>query len=185
MSNEIEYIFTSNRLGFRNWNKDDLPLFERLNSNPTVMRYFPKVLSDKASAKLMTKFTNHFEENGFTYYAVDMLSNSKFIGFIGLQHQSYSAPFTPAIDIGWRLLPNAWNKGYATEGALSCIAYAFNELKLSKLVSVCPKSNKTSERVMQKAGMVKQGEFNHPKLTNYPNLQKCVWYQLLNPAGTF
>lgn len=33
---------------------------------------------------------------------------------------------------------------------------------------------------MKKIGMIKKGEFNHPKLKDYPDLEKCVWYEMNN-----
>ena len=96
-------------------------------------------------------------------------------------YQTYEAPFTPITDIGWRLKKSAWGKGYATEGAKVCLDYAFKQLKLDSVASVCPTVNIPSENVMKKIGMTKQGTFKHPKLTDYPKLEECVWYKIENP----
>jgi RimJ/RimL family protein N-acetyltransferase len=116
-------------------------------------------------------------ETGFTYFAVDRLDANEFIGFIGLSRQSYEAPFTPCVDIGWRLVPSAWQSGYATEGAMRCLQYATNELQLDAVYAVAPKVNKRSERVMIKAGMEKVTEFNHPLLAGHAVLNPCVVYK--------
>jgi RimJ/RimL family protein N-acetyltransferase len=83
-------------------------------------------------------------------FRVDKLENNEFIGFIGLSEKSFEAEFTPCIDIGWRLSSEEWNKGYATEGAKRCLEYANEVLKLEKIVSIAPKINVKSERVMEK-----------------------------------
>ena len=172
------YLFTSGRLGFRNWTVTDLASFIGLNADSRVMEYFPSTLEPSESKALMTRLQNQFSEKGYTYFAVEVKEFGKWIGFIGLSYQVYAAPFTPAVDIGWRLLPEAWGKGYASEGARRCLDYAFDTLSLDQVVSVCPRSNKNSERVMQRIGMQRKDAFKHPKLAGYPNLEHCVWYEI-------
>ncbi len=173
------YIFSSERLGFRSWENEDLEEFAKLNSDEDVMEHFPKTLSNKEVVELIVKLKDHFVENGFTYYAVDILETNEFIGMIGLAAQKYITKFTPAIDIGWRLKRSAWGKGYATEGAKRCLDYGFSELGLNKIVSVTTIKNTKSENVMKKIGMTKKGEFNHPELADYPEYEKHVCYEIV------
>ena len=121
-----------------------------------------------------------YEKYGYTYYATELLETGEFIGFIGLAYQEYKSEFTPAPDIGWRLKKSAWGKGYATEGALRCLEFAFQDLKLKSLISTCTVANFKSERVMKKIRMEKKGEFDHPRLSEYPHIAKCVWYEIEN-----
>jgi len=69
--NKDQYIFKSERLGFRNWTNDDLDEFAKLNSDEEVMEHFPKTLTKNEVGDLIKKLKNHFSENGFTYYATD------------------------------------------------------------------------------------------------------------------
>jgi len=173
-----EYIFKSERLGFRNWRNEDLEEFEQLNSDEAVMEHFPKTLTKNEVEDLIKELKNHFSENGFTYYATEILETKEFIGMIGLAFQEYKTKFTPAIDIGWRLKRSAWGKGYATEGAKRCLEYAFNELKISRIISVCTVNNNKSENVMNKIGMTKKGAFNHPELISHPEYEKHFCYEI-------
>lgn len=173
-----DYIFTSERLGFRNWTRKDLPDFAALNADPEVMEHLPKPLTEKESEDFLSRLQKHYEQWGFNYFATEILRTGEQIGFIGLAYQDYQAAFTPAVDIGWRLKRSAWGKGYATEGAKRCVDYAFNELDMDRIISTCTKSNSRSELVMCKIGMTKKGTFLHPKLKDFPNYQKCVWYEL-------
>ena len=177
-----EYLFTSERLGFRNWREEDLEEFAQLNSDEAVMEHFPKTLSEKEVEELITRLKNHFVENGFTYYATEVLATKEFIGMIGLAFQKYETHFTPAIDIGWRLKREAWGKGYATEGAKRCLEHGFNDLELDKIIAVCTVKNKKSENVMKKIGMIKKGEFNHPKMIHHPEYEKCFCYEIVSPS---
>ncbi len=171
------YLFTSARLGFRNWTGNDLEEFASLNADVEVMQHFPKTLTRKETEEFLIRLQNHFDKTGYTYFAVDVLETNEFIGFIGLVHQEYKSPFTPATDIGWRLKKSAWGKGFATEGAKRCLEFAFSNLGLTKIIATCTLNNKNSENVMQKIGMTKVGEFNHPRLKDYPEMERCVCYE--------
>lgn len=176
--NTSPYIFTSARLGFRNWEARDTQAFVIMNANAAVMKYFPFRLTPQQTQQSIEKFKSQLEENGYTYYAVDILDTGEFIGFIGLSKKDFDSPFTPATDIGWRLKPSVWGKGYATEGAERCLKFAFEDLKLKEIISICPSVNTPSEAVMKKIGMTKVGSFNHPQLHDFPALEECFCYKI-------
>ena len=173
-----EYIFKSERLGFRNWTKNDLTEFAKINADLEVMEHFPKPLTKKETAELIDRFENHYTKKGHTYFATEILESEELIGFIGLAFQDYKTDFTPAIDIGWRLKKSAWGKGFATEGAKKCLDFGFNKLNLDKIISTCTEKNSKSENVMKKIGMEKIGKFNHPKLKEFPEYEKCICYKI-------
>jgi len=175
-----KYIFKSQRLGFRNWTKEDLSEFAKINSDSDVMEHFPKPLTKEETAEFIDRLQKHYEKNGYNYFAAEILDSGELIGFIGLAYQDYETDFTPATDVGWRLKKTAWGKGYATEGAKRCLEFAFEELGLEKVISTCTLRNTKSEHVMQKIGMSKKGEFKHPRLSNYPDFEDCVWYEIEN-----
>ncbi len=172
-----EVLFTSDRLLFRSWKNKDLRALVTLNSNPLVMEYFPTLLHEKDCEKFLHSMQKQLEQNEFCYFAVEVLQTKEFIGFIGLSEQTYPIDFNPSVDIGWRLLPKYWGKGYATEGAKACLQYGFNQINLKKIVAVAPIVNQNSIAVMKKIGMQKVKEFKHPKLLEYPALKKCVLYE--------
>jgi len=172
------YHFTSARIGFRLWEEKDLENLHTLCSNVRVMEHFPSPLDKEQTEHFLHRLMKVYNETKTCYYAVESLSTSAFMGFIGVTYQDYEAPCCPAFDIGWRLLPDFWGKGYATEGAKRSMEYAFEHLDLEHIMAVCTSTNKPSERVMQKIGMQKKGSFKHPKLVNYPALETCIWYSI-------
>jgi RimJ/RimL family protein N-acetyltransferase len=121
-----------------------------------------------------------FADNKFCYFAVDLLETNKLIGFIGLSQMTFDSPFTPCVDIGWRIGFQYWNHGYATEGANRCLQYAFDDLKLKEVFSVAPLVNTKSIAIMRKIGMIQQSQFEHPLLTNYEHLKKCALFYMAN-----
>ena len=173
---EGKYIFQSDRLGFRNWEETDLDEMFEINSDKDVMEFFPAFPTKEQTAEFIERMNNQFLDSKFCYFAVDKLDNQEFIGFIGLSKQTYDANFTPCIDIGWRIKSSEWNKGFATEGAKKCLDYAFNDLGIEKVYSVAPKINIKSEHIMNKIGMKKLYEFDHPLLLNDSRLKCCVLY---------
>ena len=60
------YLFKSERLGFRNWEQADLEEFVKLNADEKVMEHFPKTLSLDEVRKLVEKLKNQFETFRFT-----------------------------------------------------------------------------------------------------------------------
>ena len=175
---EKKYIFKSKRLEFRNWKKEDLVEFAKINADLEVMEHFPKPLTKNETLSFILRLQNHYKKNGYSYFATEILETGELIGFIGLAYQDYETDFTPAVDIGWRLKKSAWGNGYATEGAKKCLDFAFNKLKLEKVISTYTVKNSKSENVMKKIGMVKKGGFNHPKLKEYPEYEKCICYEI-------
>jgi len=176
------YLFTSKRLGFRKWNLKDLDTLFEINSDDAVMEFFPFKPSRGDTKNFIGRMQKMQEEKGFCYFAVEIIENSEFIGFIGLCEQSYLQELNPFVDIGWRLAKNSWNQGFATEGALACLEYGFTTVGLEKIYSVAPKINKKSELIMKKIGMYYVRNFEHPKLLDYPNLKTCVFYEISKPV---
>ncbi|MBO9631866.1 MAG: GNAT family N-acetyltransferase [Chitinophagaceae bacterium] len=172
------YLFKSARLGFRNWTDADIAPFAALNADPVVMEFFPNTRTYDETASLVDKFRHDFEQNGFCFFAVDQLDTGAFIGFIGLNKPSFDAYFMPCVEIGWRLIKSVWGQGFATEGAIRCLEYAFDELNLEEVYSFTALINKRSERIMQKAGMEKVGEFSHPVLEAHHPLAMHSLYRL-------
>ena len=171
------YIFTSERLGFRNWDFTDIDKMYELNSDEKVMEFFPSFPTYKQTIEFVERMKNQFEYKGFCYFAVDKLYDNEFIGFVGLSEQNYVPDLTTCIDIGWRIKSSEWNKGFASEGAKKCLDYAFNHLKLENVYSIAPKVNAKSEHIMKKIGLKKQYEFEHPLLINNDRLKTCVLYK--------
>lgn len=177
MNDTKKYIFTSERLGFRNWNLTDIDKMHEINSDEKVMEFFPSIPTKEQTKEFIERMQNLFANKGFCYFAVDKLEDNEFIGFIGLSEQTYKADFTPCIDIGWRIKSSEWNKGFASEGAKKCLEYALNDLKVKNIYSIAPKINTKSEHIMTKIGLKKQYEFEHSLLTNFEKLKTCLLYK--------
>jgi RimJ/RimL family protein N-acetyltransferase len=189
MTPESTYIISTPRLGLRRWLPADVEPFARMNQDPVVREFFPNLMTFDESRASVRVIERHFDEYGYGLYVVDLLSTGEFIGFTGFSHPSFDAWFVPCVEIGWRLLPEAWGQGYATEAARECLRHGFGVLGLTKVLSFTAVLNTRSERVMQKIGMTRVGEFGHPGVAQGHVLRPHVLYEMklsqVNRAGKF
>lgn len=171
---------TTQRLVLRRWVKEDLAPFAALNSDPEVMEHFPSTINETETAILIARFELSFEENGFGIWAVEIAWARTFIGFCGLLPVGFDAPFTPAVEVGWRFAHASWGNGYATEAAVAAMTYGFNEGGLDEIVSFTVPANDRSWRVMERLGMRHDpdGDFEHPSLPEGDPLQPHVLYRI-------
>lgn len=168
--------FETERLVFRDWTESDLLEFQKMNKDPEVMEYFPKVLSDDETGELFDRIRSEFQTSGYGLYAVETKHDGQFIGFIGFHKVTFEAHFTPCIEIGWRLKRESWGNGYATEGARACLNYGVSKLGFDRIYSFTAKVNLRSESVMRKIGMKKVSEFKRPGLDADSPLCEHVLY---------
>jgi len=173
-----KYLFTSERLGFRNWIDSDVSKMIDISSDPDVMEFFPAIATKIQTVEFIDRMKLMYIEKGYCYFAVNQLKDESFIGFIGLCYQTYESQFTPGVDIGWRLNKKYWNNGLATEGAKKCLDYGLNKLGLKKIIATTPIINIKSIRIMEKVGMEKLTEFKHPRLRSDKRLEDCVCYEI-------
>lgn len=173
-----EYIFESERLGFRLWRKEDKVPFSRMNADINVMKYFSSVLTKKESNEFVDKIKGHFKLYGYGLWVVEIKATREFVGFIGFYTATFKAHFTPCVEIGWRLDSRYWHKGYATEGALKCLEYGFNILGFNSVFSFTSKLNQPSINVMKKIGLIEVGSFIHPKINKDNSLSEHVLYKI-------
>jgi RimJ/RimL family protein N-acetyltransferase len=184
VSTERSPILITERLILRHWRKSDRELFARLNADPRVMEFMPHALSKEDSDALSDRIEEHFREHGFGLCAVELRRGGSFIGFVGLNVPSFDAPFTPCVEIGWRLAAEYWGQGLATEGAHAIVRYGFETLDLDRLVSFTAPTNARSRRVMEKIGMTHDpaDDFDHPRLPAGHPLRPQVLYRLSRSA---
>lgn len=175
------YIINTERIGLRNWLEEDLNPFIDMNQDEQVMEFFPEKLSSSESERFFRKVIPLIEERGYAWFAAEHLEDNAFMGFVGLSHPSFEADFTPCLEIGWRLRSEFWGQGLATEAAQACLDFAWEDLKEKEVYSFTAVLNKRSEKVMQKIGMERVGEFNHPDVPEGNPLVPHVLYKIENP----
>jgi ribosomal-protein-alanine N-acetyltransferase len=149
-----------------------------MNQDPMVMRYFPRLATPEESGAMVKLINAFFDEHGYGLFAIELKATGDFIGYTGFTQPGFESWFTPCTEIGWRLRKEFWGQGYATEAAKACLECGFGQFGLKEIYSFTAVLNTPSERVMQRIGMTKVGEFDYPKVEEGHPLRKHVLYKI-------
>lgn len=185
----------SERLLLRAWRASDLPAFARLNADEAVHRFLPGPLSPEVSDALAEQIGAGLSNDGFGYWAVEKRgaasgSEEQFIGFVGVRPVTDLPSVRlrlghPAVELGWRLLPQFWGQGFATEAAQAAVDYAFSRLHVPEVVAFTVPGNAPSLRVMGRLGLRQDlaGDFEHPSLPEGHPLRPHQLFRRRAPGG--
>ena len=175
-----QHEIRTRRLLLRALREEDLDAFAEMNADPQVMRYFPATLSRDETIDAVARIRAVVEEHGFGMWAVEIPARAPFIGIVGLTRPSFTASFTPCVEVGWRLSAQHWGQGYATEAALASVRFGFERLGLDEILAWTTPDNGASRRVMEKIGMTRDaaGDFDHPRITVGHPRGRHVLYRL-------
>ncbi|HSJ01431.1 MAG: GNAT family N-acetyltransferase [Verrucomicrobium sp.] len=167
----------TDRLVLRQWQDSDIEPYAALNADARVMEHFPAPLTREASDAMALKCQKLIEERGWGLWAVELRESGQFIGHVGLHVPFWPLPFSPCVEIGWRLAFSAWGRGLATEAARAALRVGFEEAGLQEIVSFTALSNVRSQAVMERLGMKRApANFAHPALPpDSPLLEHCLY----------
>ena len=141
------------RLQLREFTLDDTDAVFEFQTNPNVLRFMggPGAVKTRDDAERLIRDTwlVEYEKYGYARYAVVHRGDQRVIGFCGLKYfPEFGMP-----DIGYRILPEYWGQGLATEAALAVVEYAHEVLKLGKLFGEVVDANAASINVLKKIGL--------------------------------
>ena len=144
------------RLKLRLINQNDIEDFHRLHSIPEVDYYNTLgIPEDIEASKIILNDLLKDQESGryFTFH-IELIKEKLFAGFIALKlgNSKYQSG-----EVWFKLMPEFWNKGIATEALLTVLGFGFNELKLHRIEAGCAVDNIGSSKVLEKVGMKKEG----------------------------
>jgi RimJ/RimL family protein N-acetyltransferase len=150
-----------------------------ITADPVVSEFFPSALSRQESDAFAARARDHITQNGFGLWAVEISGQASFVGAVGITRVLFEVPFVPAVEIGWRLAPPHWGKGYATEAARAALQDGFERFDFAEVVSFTSALNKRSQRVMQRLGMTHTpaDDFDHPRLPGH-RLERHFLYRI-------
>ena len=140
------------RLELRTFVPDDLEDMVRLDGDPRVMKYIAdgKPAARDAVAARLKRFIRYPKLNpDLGVWRAARRDSGATIGWFALNY----AGKTTDIEVGYRLLPDAWGQGFATEGATALVDYGFDDLGLHRIIGVTHPDNKASQRVLMNAGL--------------------------------
>jgi ribosomal-protein-alanine N-acetyltransferase len=152
-------ILETDRLRFATWTMEDWKAFQKLATDPLVVRYLGtgEPWSDERIQEFVARQCENWEKFGICLWKLLPKDSDTLIGICGLQHLAE----TPYVEIGWWLAPSHWGQGLATEAARHTLAYAFEVSNLERIVAIAQAANRDSIRVMEKIGMRFEREAVH------------------------
>jgi ribosomal-protein-alanine N-acetyltransferase len=149
------------------------------------MRLLDGVLGREESDAYIGRAEAHFADHGFCKWAVEAPDVSPLVGAVGLSFVRFQASFTPAVEVAWRLDRRYWGRGYATEAAQASVDDGFRRIGLTAVVAMTTLGNHASMRIMERLGMTRSFEFDHPRYPEDHPLCRHVLYRLasIRPTG--
>lgn len=149
------------RLILRDYVEADIEDYYKLKTDPDTM-YFVQDISlssrQEAKANLDAVLADAKSAHRRLYFfRAELKSTRELIGSIGYDVASVT-PAGKRVNLGYFTYPKFWNKGYVTEAVKSLLEFAFLQNDVYRVSTGCLAENKGSERVMQKCGMIKEGE---------------------------
>lgn len=143
------------RLTFRDWELDDVDAFHAICSDPRVMEHVgdSQTWSREQAQQFIQRAIALSETTGFCQWPLIFRESSLLIGFCGFVNSDEGA------EIGWRLAPDYWGQGLATEAARAVVRHGFETLGFQRIIATVQTENRASIRVVEKLGMTLERSF--------------------------
>jgi RimJ/RimL family protein N-acetyltransferase len=152
------------RLRLERWGPEHAGGLAAVNAEPEVMRFLNggRPLRRAESDLVSRRVGEHWERYGFGLWAAVEKATERMIGFAGLCHPLWFPEWAEAVEVGWRLHPDAWGRGFATEAGLEALRAGFEERELESIVAFVHPGNTRSLAVTERLGMELEEEVDHP-----------------------
>uniref|UniRef100_A0A6B2LL66 N-acetyltransferase domain-containing protein n=1 Tax=Arcella intermedia TaxID=1963864 RepID=A0A6B2LL66_9EUKA len=147
-------------------------MFE-LHSNLEVQRYCeaPATHPDQVRAYIAS-LREQYRANGIGRWLVSLKSTGEALGWAGLKVERNVNGRASFVDLGYRILPAYWNKGYMTEAARALVQYGFERVGCERICGYVVKGHEASAKVLQKAGLRFVEDFW------YTDEEQDEWYEI-------
>jgi len=155
----MTFYLETERLILRDLLESDVNGIFELDSDPMVHEYLGKkpIRTKKEAKKVIEFIREQYIQRGIGRFAAIEKSSGDFIGWSGLKFNTGDKETIgdkrDFHDIGYRLIPRFWNKGYATESALACLDFGFKNLELNTIVGAAEIGNIASNKVLERIGL--------------------------------
>lgn len=169
-------ILETARLYLRELRQSDFSALCKILQDKDVMYAYAHAFSDEEVTAWLQNQLRRYKENGFGLWAAVLKDTEEVIGQCGLTLQP--TPKGEVLEIGYLFQKTYWHKGYATEAARACKAYAFETLRAEEVYSIIRDNNYASRWVAERNGMTAKGTFTK----RYYNMDMPhIVYSVSNP----
>lgn len=144
-------IIETERLYLRELKIEDTKELMKVLSNPESMQYSLDPFSEEKVQDWIKWNIENYKKYKHGLWAVIVKEGDVFIGDCGITMQNIGDEIVP--EIGFHIIKEYCNKGFATEAALACKKYAFETLNYPRIFSYCTVRNLPSQKVARKIGL--------------------------------
>ncbi len=148
----------TDRLLLRPLEEGDLPAYRNMWGNPEITKYLSSTerFGPEVGDRAFKAWTKHEQDHGYAPWAAVHRETGTLMGHCGLQFlKEWGHP-----EVLYMLDEPWWGQGYATEAAMTSVAYGLGALRLDKIGGMAFEDNVPSCRVLEKAGLTKVGPIN-------------------------
>ena len=177
-------VLTTARLVLRPFEDADRQPLAELNAHPLVVASLGVGATRAESDAMIDRYTAELSRERWGFRAVSVRNDPALIGVVGLHRVPPSLPCAPAVEVGWRLHPDHWGQGYATEAARASLDQGFAS-GVDEIVAFTTTLNTRSQAVMERLGMERDpaGDFDHPSIPESSPLRRHVLYRIRAPEA--
>jgi RimJ/RimL family protein N-acetyltransferase len=121
--------------------------------DPEVTRYllWPPDQTPGEIGEFLSRAIDTWQRGTIYTWAITLKESSRLIGMIDARLDAYM------VNVGYVLGREHWNRGYTTEALKAVITWAEGLETVERIWAVCAVANPASARVMEKAGMEREG----------------------------
>jgi RimJ/RimL family protein N-acetyltransferase len=148
---DAEMILNTARLRLEPYQDGHLSGLLAMNSDPVVMRFIGGTDTEDDVRAQITRVRERWAKLGYSWWAFISQETEQLVGAGCIQNIEWKE--ANPIEVGWRLRPEHWGKGFATEAGQAMLRFAFEHLKVPEVYGVADPENHASLRVMQRLGM--------------------------------
>lgn len=131
--------------------QEDYEALCRILKDDEAMYAYEGAFSDQEVQEWLDRQRERYENDGFGLWAVIRKDSGQMIGQCGITMQDYREG--QVMEVGYLFEKEYWGQGYATEAAVACREYAFNELNAEEVYSIIRDTNIPSQKVALRNGM--------------------------------
>lgn len=170
-------VLTTSRLRLEPINDAHFEGLFALNSDPGVMRFITgKPDTREDTHAMMERIASRRIEFGHSWLAFIELATGELIGAGAVQYLARDR--NNPLELAWRLRPDKWRQGFASEAAHALVGFGFDTLGADKLCAVCHPENRNSSRVMERLGMHYKGdEIWYDMNTAVYEITRAEWFE--------
>jgi len=169
----MKIFIETERLIIREILPEDVDGMFEMDADPEVHQYLGNqpIKTKEESAKMIAFIRQQYVDYGIGRWAMIEKETGNFMGWAGFKLNTATINgHTNFVDVGYRMIPKYWGKGYATEAAKACMDYGIHQLKLNPIYAYIDIENTGSRNVLIKTGFTPAGTFTDSGIL-------CQWFE--------